>query len=490
MKIKGFAVAMLIPLASILIAVAATPPFAPTPAGATPGFARQTGISCQACHTVFPELTPFGRKFKLNAYVFTNVKELQASDEQSQRTLSLSDLPPLSVQLQGSNTTLGRGVPDAGVAGDLSQKNSTQFPQALSLFYTGKIADNLGAFLQLTWNPSSNAVGIDNSDLRFANHASFNSIGVSDFIYGISVNNNPTSQDVWNSTPAWGFPFISSNVGVPPVTKTLLDGQLAQESVGLSAYLFLLNHLYVELGGYRSAQTSFTNTTTGGPGPLDSTAPLARINGVAAPYWRLAWEQDWDNHALSFGTYGLRAQVHPPGIGEHGPTNTFTDVAVDGQYQFITDTHIFSAATTWIHEFRKINNVALADHTHGWLDTARLTGTYYFKRKIGGSAGLFSTTGNRDFTLYCSPSTFATAPSPACPGFDTLTPSLLLGSANGKPTTQGAIFEINYLPWLNTKIGVQYTVYSKFNGRSNNYDGFGRNASDNNLLYVYLWTAF
>jgi hypothetical protein len=313
---------------------------------------------------------------------------------------------------------------------------------------------------------------------------------MSDFIYGISMNNNPTSQDVWNSTPAWGYPFIVSNVGVPPVTAALLDGQLAQQAVGLSAYLFLFDHLYVEVGGYRSAQTSFTNTTTGGPGPLDSTAGEVRISGAAAPYWRLAWEYDWDSHALSFGTYGLWAQVHPPGIGDSGPVNTFTDVALDAQYQYITDEHIFSATTNWIHEFRKFNNVTLADHRDGYIDTVRLTGSYFYKRTFGGSAQFFSTTGSQDFTLYCAPSTFATAPSPACPGAGTSTPSQLLGSANGKPTTQGGILEINYMPWLNTKIGLQYTIFDKFNGGRHNYDGFGRNASDNNMLYLYVWTAF
>ena len=30
----------------------------------------------------------------------------------------------------------------------------------------------------------------------------------------------------------------------------------------------------------------------------------------------------------------------------------------------------------------------------------------------------------------------------------------------------------------------------KFNGRSNNDAGVGRNASSNNMLYVYIWTAF
>src|SRR5262245_7118042 len=144
-----------------LLAVLAT--LAPSTAHATPAFARQTGVSCQACHTVFPELTPFGRKFKLSGYVFTNVKQLEAVSVQGQQMLSLADLPPVSLQLQASNTHLSRAIPDTGLARELAQENTTQFPQALSLFYTGKIADPLGAFLQLTWEPSSDSVGIDNS---------------------------------------------------------------------------------------------------------------------------------------------------------------------------------------------------------------------------------------------------------------------------------------------------------------------------------------
>src|SRR5438094_728359 len=62
----------------VLIAVAVGTTLAPSDGEAVPGFARQTGLSCQACHTIFPELTPFGRQFKLNAYVFTNIKQVQA----------------------------------------------------------------------------------------------------------------------------------------------------------------------------------------------------------------------------------------------------------------------------------------------------------------------------------------------------------------------------------------------------------------------------
>lgn len=436
---------------------------------ATPGFARQTGLACEACHTIFPELTPFGRLFKLNGYVFSNVKQLQDINEKNQSTLAFSEFAPVSVQLEASNTTLGHSLPDTGAPAvtDLSQKNTAEFPQALSIFYTGKISDNLGAFLQLTWNPNSNSIGIDNSELRFASHGSLPSPGASDFIYGLTLNNNPTSQDVWNSTPAWGYPFIATNIGVPRIATALIDGQLAQSSAGLGGYVWAFNHLYLELSGYRSAKTGTSNSLTGGPGPLDSTFGT-RISGIA-PYWRAAWEQDWARNSLSFGTFGVKADTHSAGIGEHGPTNTFTDIALDGQYQYIGDSHIFSAYATWIHEDRDFNATLVAN-PHNTLSTMRLTGSYFYDRKIGGSLQYFSTAGSGDAVLY--------------------TPAAVIGSANGRPDTQGIVAEADYLPWLNTKLGVQYTAFTKFNGGASNFDGFGRNASDNNTLFVFIWTAF
>jgi len=53
--------------AMALVAVAAgllTDEFV-SPAQALPSFARQTGQPCGTCHTDFPALTPYGRRFKL-----------------------------------------------------------------------------------------------------------------------------------------------------------------------------------------------------------------------------------------------------------------------------------------------------------------------------------------------------------------------------------------------------------------------------------------
>jgi hypothetical protein len=33
-------------------------------------------------------------------------------------------------------------------------------------------------------------------------------------------------------------------------------------------------------------------------------------------------------------------------------------------------------------------------------------------------------------------------------------------------------------------------MYTQFNGSGKNYDGFGRAASDNNTLLLFLWTVF
>jgi hypothetical protein len=62
--------------AGIAILTAALLTAAPA-AVAVPSFARQTGMACEACHSVFPELTHFGRVFKANGYTLTNLKQVR-----------------------------------------------------------------------------------------------------------------------------------------------------------------------------------------------------------------------------------------------------------------------------------------------------------------------------------------------------------------------------------------------------------------------------
>ena len=94
-----------------------------------------------------------------------------------------------------------------------------------------------------------------------------------------------------------------------------------------------------------------------------------------------------------------------------------------------------------------------------------------------GSLALFNTTGSTDTTLY--------APNP------------LDGSNNGSPDSSGYTLQLEWVPfgkqgsvgrpWLNVRLGLEYIGYSKFNGGTTNYDGFGRSAQDNNTLFAYFW---
>jgi hypothetical protein len=447
------------------------------PARAVPSFARQTGMACEACHTVFLELNHYGRIFKANAYTVDNLKPVRGINATKSEILALSGLPPISLMVQLSQTNLSKALPDGTGSGGVSQNGTVAFPQQISLFYAGRIAPQLGGFIQLTYGNDSGVIGIDNVDIRYANNVVLP--GEKSLIYGIDANNNPTVQDLWNSTPAFGFPFAASNATVPSLAGTQIDGALGQDVAGISAYAMWNESLYGELGIYRSAKQGAANALTGEAGPLDGATSNVIVGG--APYYRLAYEYQWGAQSLSVGAYGATFKLVPGGDGStpaalSGPANKFRDTAFDFQYQWIGDQHLVTVAGTRIHESMTLDasfaNGEVANLSND-LNTTRVTGTYYYKRKYGGALGLFATTGSSDAGLYPSSESIG-----------------VITSANGKPDTSGWVAELNYMPWLNTKLTAQFTQYSKFNGAGSNYDGFGRNASDNNSLYLLAWFAF
>ena len=72
-------------------------------------------------------------------------------------------------------------------------------------------------------------------------------------------------------------------------------------------------------------------------------------------------------------------------------------------------------------------------------------------------------------------------------------PLAYFDQTDSKDTTQatrGETFELFWNPIQYIRVGAQYTAYDKYAGASSNYDGFGRNASDNNTLFLYVWAAY
>ncbi len=421
-------------------------------AQAVPSFKRQTGMSCNVCHTVFPELTSFGRSFKLNGYVFSK------SGKEYEYPL------PIAAMVQASYTEQ-RGLSNRINPFDDAPDAKFNLPQQASLFYAGKIYDKLGAFMQLTYDGVGNAIVLDNTDIRYAD--TFILAG-KHLTYGATLNNNPTVEDAWNSTPAFGFPYASSGVPLTPAARTVIDGTLAQQVGGLGAYAIWDSIVYGNFSVYRTNNKGITRPLGAG------TTPSMVVDDVA-PYWRLALQQHWQSHSLSVGTYGLWAKIFPGGAGS-GPTDKFTDIAFDAQYQYIGSKHLFSVAATWIHEkqewdasFPMGNTANPSDN----LNTFRINANYYYRSScgtLGGTLGYFSTSGDKDSLLYSS--------------------GQLTGSQTGSPESDGFILEAIYLLKEQYKFSLQYTIYNRFNGSGSNYDGFGRNASDNNTLYLLAWLMF
>jgi hypothetical protein len=419
---------------------------------AIPSFSRQTGFACNVCHTTFPQLTQFGRLFKLNGYTLTGLQTINTGEEGRRQALSINLIPPVSAMVQASFTSTSKVQPG-------TQNGNLELPQELSLFLGEEITPRLGTFLQFTYEGASGAIGIDNVDVRFADQAS---TGALSLIYGVTLNNNPTVQDVWNTVPAWGFPFASSGVAPTPAASTLIDGGLGQQVAGLGAYALWNSLLYTEVSLYRSAPQ-------GGAHPPDATSENT-LHGVA-PYWRLAIQHPWGNHYLSAGTYGMHTSLYPSGVT--GPTDSRTDVAFDAQYEQTMGKNQITGHATWIHEQQNLDaSVAAgaATNASNTLSTLRVDGSFYTGNRLGVTLGAFSTSGSQDALLY--------APGPVS------------GSQSGSPNSNGFIAQLDFLPWLNTRLELQYVMYSKFNGGGSNYDGSGRNASDNNTLYVLTWLVF
>jgi hypothetical protein len=452
-------------------------------AHAVPSYARQTGQQCIACHVSFPELTPYGRYFKLTGY-----------------TIGERQLLPFAVMGQVGMTWTQQAHDSAGVL--QVPRDGGVVATGGSVFVAGKATDNLGGFVQWTFdnfaggsdisgNPTGGTShsGIDNVDLRLVGKHAGPDAKELDFIYGLTLHNNPTAQDVWNSTPAFGFPFtgppflfVDSDNATP---AALVDGSMGQHVAGMGGYFFWKKTLYGEVSFYRTADGAFSWLRAGQDTASDQ--GVNRLNGYN-PYWRLALNHEWGPHSIMVGTFGMIANKYPSNLVPTSGTDRYTDTALDAQYQYITDPHTFTAQVTYIHEKTDWDASFPAVVATGGcgvgtgigagptpcgssstLNTTRLKAAYYYQRKYGATAAYFQTTGGADAGLY------PTVDPAGNPIF---------------PDQRGYILQLDYLPIQNVRLMLQYTGFLKYNGASGNYDGLGRNPRDNNQLFLNLWVAF
>lgn len=424
------------------------------PAAAVPAFAVQTGQACQVCHigAFGPQLTPFGRQFKLNGYT------LRAGD---------TFTPPISAMAVASFVHTEKDLPEAP-APHYAVNDNTTLDEA-SLFFAGGIGEHFGGFAQATYSGIDRALAWDNLDLRAVDHT--NLLG-SDVVLGLSLNNNPTIQDVWATLPGWGFPFTDSDLMPGPDAATLVSDALAQNALGLSAYAWWDEHLYTEFGLYDSLSPDFLKHV--GVAPSDT----SEIDGMA-PYMRAAWQKDYGAENFEVGAFALIADLFPGRDKSTGKSDHYSDIGVDASFQYMgTGEHIFTVNGRYVHESQSLGATqALGGTLNRDLELQEVNAnlSYYYENTYGASAGVFDIWGKRD-------------------------PLFFAGNRTFKPDSSGFLFQADATPFggvnpalgsrINLRVGLQYVVFTKFNGASSNFDRLGRNASANDTLRLFLWTAF
>ena len=421
---------------------------------AVPSFASQTGKPCAQCHVVAfgVALTAYGRQFKLNGYTYN----------QGEHPM------PLAAMVQGGFTHTSADLPEPA-APHFATNDNLSLDQA-SVFLATRITSQIGMFAQGTYSGEDRHFSWDNLDVRWAKPVQ-NFFGT-DAVVGISVNNNPTVQDLWNSTPAWAYPFITSGLAPGPSAAPVIAGSLAQVALGATAYTMIHDHLYLEAGAYRGLSDHWLGNL--GLYPDNN----IHMQG-AAPYWRAAYQfRQGDEHYFSFGTFGLSAKLQPdPTVAQ---TDHFTDIGFDGTYQYtpVDGPGTVNVNASVIHEQQHLDATFAAggaNNPTNHLTTFEADLTYAWRQTYAASAGVFNTTGSTDPTYF---------------GFGT----------SGTPDTRGYILMLEWVPfgkndswlrpWMNVRLGIQYTGYTRFDGGTSNYDGTGRSASDNNTLFLFYWLAF
>lgn len=435
-------------------------------AQAVPNFARQTGEPCAACHVgaFGPQLTRLGRAFKIGGYT-------QGGGEGPGANI------PLSAMLLGSFSNTQKDLPAGSQPEHYGRNNNFSMDQ-ISIFLAGRVNDNIGGFIQGTFEGVGSAFSLDNADLRLTK--AFD-VGGDELRMGMSVNNNPTVQDPYNSTFAWGFPYVASGFGLTPAATPALDGGLGGNSVGTTVYGWYDRRIYGEFGIYNTLP----------PGTLKALGTAYGPGSTAGPafYGRAAYEWNWNDQSAHVGALFLQSRFNPS-MGDRSASgdmgrDTYTDFAVDAGYQFLPEgDHAITAYGIYTYERQNLRGTFAGSGmvSGNNLNNFRLNLSYFYQNTYGLTLGWQKIWGSTNPTIYTSGANDGT------------------NSASGSPNSNAFIIQADWSPfgkekswgspWANLKLGAQYVAYTQFNGGTSNYDGFGRSASANNTLFLFAWLAF
>ena len=380
----------------------------PQSSQAVPSYARQVKKPCTACHTIWGNLNQYGRQFKVKAYTDTN----QDWEMINKDNLNLPAIAPFSTRV-----VLEPLVHETG----LSTPGSSDVNQ-VAIFMAGRVFDYAGVFASAEADGFSETSGGGTFSIPTVKVAFHYPLGEGNTLGLVAFAGLAASADPFNSIGGRdrdllfddGTPFIL-NTGW---TFNFWGGHNIGEVV--HGY-FLGNRLYAAFGVMRGGATD--DGTLGGLANSDNSDPYDT-------YSRIAWDQKLSNGAVTFGVVyydGKQRITTAPGgapLYDSKVKRTYVDLSLEQNYG---EDHIVEVQA--LYGGGKDDNVFDGGEERKF-DGYYVQADYYYDRTVGVIAAI-NNIKYKDVA--------ATDP--------------------GTPTdkVEQWIVGFNYLPWLNTKVALQYS---------------------------------
>jgi len=424
-------------------------------AHALPSYSRQTGQACSSCHVGgnWPQLTPWGRFFKLSGY--TAGKSLWGGK---------AGVKYVPVGVFGQVGATWAAQPNDSQGNVVVPQNGSPQAYEFTAELGTKLTDFAGIFYEYTlgntspgWKGTSGA-----ADVRAVH---FFHVGGRELLVGIDSNNNPTDQDVWNSLSGWGYPYYASPQSLGGPASPMISG-LGGQAASIGMYALLNRQVYAEFSAYHVANDFFRWMSAGIP--TDT-----YIDGFN-PYWRVYWTKEHGSQTFMVGTVGMHSNVFPNSATPGGPTDAFTDYGIDAQYDYMGGRNKASVRFRYIRENQSWDAsfpLGASSTPNGNIRSLNVNGTYTLRDKWAFTGGYFANDGSSNANLYA-----VTGPTG--------------GLLSASPNTTGYTLEVDRNLTQNLKLTAQYNGFFKFNGLTGNIDGLGRTPGDNNTLWLSMFMAF
>ena len=425
MKEKGFIV-----LAAAVLTLTLVVFLMPHESQAVPSYARQVKKPCTACHTMWANLNQYGRQFKVKAYTDIN----QDWEMINKDNMNLPVIAPFSTRV----------IYEPLVRDSQSQASSSSDVGQVAIFMASRVFDYAGVFASAEADKFSVNSGGGTFSIPTVKMAFQYPVGEGNTLGLVAFVGLATAADPFNSLGGRDRDLIYDD-GLPFILNTGWTfnfwGAHNQGAV-LHGY-FLGNRLYVAYGMMRGGETS--DGTIANLSNNDSSDPFDM-------YSRIAWDQKLSNGAVTFGLvnyYGTQRVTTPVTPGTTGAplydskvTRTYIDLSLEQNYG--EDHMVELQALYGGGNDKNVFGGGQERKFDGWYAQA----DYFYDRTVG-------VIGSLNYIKY---------------------KDVALTDFTPIDKTYQWIVGLNYLPWLNTKVALQYsdTVTTNLSGPSPTADRITR----------------